>query len=261
MSGECSKRLWVMTVLSDDEAVEPKRPIPDTVRLHLNQCPPCRELATRLTHVSAGLKGLANSTPRQAIERDAGDRALAALKAGAKVTGRVSFAFDDIDDEPLKAAAKDTQGSRLHRPMLIAAAVLLAVTMLTVLRFGPAGKSGKNQPKLAVNQDEPRPDSENPASPEEHIASDFTGETVGPVVTADQPQGAGTTVAHAEVLKSSTPVICRYHSHVEAAFSDDTSCIPAAVVLPDPAERNLGWLKWFDRSRPSVSTSAQPDRR
>jgi hypothetical protein len=43
-------------------------------------------------------------------------------------------------------------------------------------------------------------------------------------------------------------MVRRHRSHEEAAAADDPQPVQAAFVLPDPAERDLGWLRWFDNS-------------
>jgi hypothetical protein len=56
--------------------------------------------------------------------------------------------------------------------------------------------------------------------------------------------------------------ICRDRSYTEAAMSEDMTCIPRAIVLPDPAER-ARWIRTRTIDRPSypVSTTDRPDPR
>ena len=59
----CSKRLWVMTALSDDELLGEEGSLPQGLRFHVSQCESCRVLAESLLSVSQGLGELSVVEP------------------------------------------------------------------------------------------------------------------------------------------------------------------------------------------------------
>lgn len=251
----CPKRIWVMMMLSDDEALPEDGTLPQGLRFHLSRCESCRTLADRLLAVSGTLRSLSSMNPGDDLAERADSQALGALREGAKLTGRVS-----IPDEP-EPARRTTSRVKWHRYARYAAA---AVVFIAFGLFGLSTLRGPQGPRVAQQVESDPPSVGLPAAaftppgpsdaevrPDERVAD------AGPVQPAiDEPK---------RERRSRRP--CRYRSHVEAAACDDTHCIHRAVIvprrrfpLPDAAnEFGLVWsaFRGFDSSRSSGSTTAR----
>jgi hypothetical protein len=249
----CPKRLWVMLSLSDDEFIGEKDSLPPGLQFHLSRCESCRALAERMQAVSGTLQEAARLEPDDALLDAATSRAVAALRRGAELTGRV-----EIPDEPEMPGTTRAAASwgRIGR-YAAAAAILLAVGLFALTSLtGERGEThvettnagGPDMPGLARVEEQ---EDETPA----------VGELAGGMPEAVQPAGDDLPARMAEAAPKDTARpglrrIVRHHSHIEAALSNDPHGAQAAIVLPDTTQRNLGWGKVFDRTRPTRSTKA-----
>lgn len=137
----CPKRVWVMSILCDDEALDEPGSLPQGLAFHLSRCDSCRALGDRLRSVSSRLAELAELAPDEALADRAHDQTLSALREGARLTGRVT-----IPDEPDRVTLPVHAGRRL-RPARYAAA---AVIVVTVGLYGLSRVSDSNRPEKPV---------------------------------------------------------------------------------------------------------------
>ncbi len=126
----CPKRIWVLTVFSDDEALDEAGTLPQGLRFHLGRCPSCAALAGRLRAVVDGLREVADTAPGQALADKADLQLLQAIKHGAKLTGRVAIPEDEI---PFGVQPRPTW-QRLRR-LAAAAAIALMITTIGVMQW------------------------------------------------------------------------------------------------------------------------------
>ncbi len=80
--GLCPKRVWTLSVLSEDEPLAGEEALPWGLRFHLSRCPSCRDLAHRLLAVNGGLTALASGAMDGSLVERANERAAAAIEAG-----------------------------------------------------------------------------------------------------------------------------------------------------------------------------------
>ncbi len=245
-SSICPKRLWVMLTLSDDELTSGDEPLPLGLASHLAHCESCRALAEQIQAVTGAIEGLAGLEPLEDLQRRAEEQALAALKSGAVLTGRVEVP----DLEEPRVVESPGAAVRLFWPKAAAAVILFAVGLFWASqRVGPGEPA--ELPASAQSADvwfDPSADGVDPLSDDVYP---WEVETV-----VDESSSEDEFVADSEhnvgpVLPPRT--ICRHHSHVEAAMSEGT-CIHRAVILPDPNERTLGLGGEFDTPAPVDST-------
>jgi len=139
----CAKRVWVMTVLSDDESFGPDQALPPGLEFHLSRCPECRALADELLAVTSGLSGLAATAAPAGLLDRANTQAGAALAAGGELTGRV-----DPGDEgcELLTAPKGAAWRRWTMPLAIAALLALAAGVVAVMRAATDPGDGAGRP-------------------------------------------------------------------------------------------------------------------
>lgn len=245
----CPKRLWVLLTLSDDELVEEDGSLPPGLQFHLSRCDSCRAVAERLLSASSTLAEMSSLEPDIALAEAANARVLTALSKGAQLTGRV-----DIPDEPEPASVGGARfGWHRFGRYVAAATVFVAVGLYGLSSF-------------VLRQDDDEADyrwnaapgaqifagsGDRGASGDESVGAAEEAPTTDPVQVGTQER-----VADAEGGGPSRVCIRRHHSHIVAAMSDDPQGAQAAVVLPDTAQRNLGWGRVFDRPRTVESTKA-----
>ena len=260
----CPKRLWVMTTLSDDEAVSGDEPLPQGLRIHLSQCASCRALADELLSVSEGLRCLSASEPDVDLSDQAKAQALTALHEGARLTGRVSV---PEEPEPVLTAPARGDWGRFAR-YAAAAAVFIAVGLFGIVELrSPHGRMASESAELpptriALDSVEPEAGQleRGPADSMERIAK------------AKPPDQGGASASHdprvtrADTRRAISRRTCRHHSHIEAAQCDDPHCIHRAVILrrrraatPSATqELQQVWaaVRGFDTPGPSESTTS-----
>lgn len=265
----CPRRLWVMLTLSDDELVGETGSLPQGLRLHLSQCESCRVLAERLLSVSQALGELAGVEPPEGLAGRADFQTDEALRAGAKLTGRV-----DIPDEAEHELAVAGVGIWRHYGRYAAAAVILAgVGLIWVsTQIGSNGQLAAKEPeggapqsamavRLAEEADKEGAAASLRSQPGSAVADggvDGAHESEGEVeegVTAPSRSRLGLAPAPWVRLRGH-----RHHSHIEAAVCEDPLCVRRGHVLPDLSERLIGIGPAFDVSSP-VGSTGEPTKR
>lgn len=257
---DCPKRVWVMTSLSDDEAMGEAGGLSQGLRLHLSQCESCRALADRLMTTAGTLRSLSMLEPDEKLVNGATEQALHALREGGKFTGRVSIPDDPVPYHTTRGAAVRSRYVRYA----LAASVFLA--------FGLCGLWVLRQPqRFQVAQVAVPAATDNAAPVVAAAASDQSNKGLGGAAEIKERLAAADEKSpeasfRPEGRRRQTP---RYRSHVEAALCDDTHYVHRAVILPGrrPAEpvagREIGRLlsvfEEFDNSRPSESTGRRPN--
>jgi hypothetical protein len=252
-----------MTTLTDDELVGEEGSLPQGLSFHLSQCESCRLLAERLLSVSRALGGLAAVEPPDGLAGRADCQAREALRAGAKLTGRV-----DIPDEvERELASPGLTVWRYYGRFAAAALILLCVGLYWVsTRTGsrrqlaveapaggvarpsvaarPAGEAGGTE---GVTAGQSAPDGR-----AESVVADTGSETV------DQAEeGVEERVVDLLPVGPAPPIRIeghRHHSYIEAALCEHPLCVRRAHVLPDMGERLIGIGPAFDSSLPVGST-------
>lgn len=120
ISDPCPKGVWVMQVLSDDEALGSDGVLPRGLAFHIARCESCGILADRLRAVSRDVAALAEPEPPIDLQDRADARAQGALRAGGAFTGRTNVT--DLP-APERSAARIPLPYRLM-PYAAAACVL-----------------------------------------------------------------------------------------------------------------------------------------
>jgi len=160
----CPKRVWVMTVLSDDESLGTDQALPPGLEFHLSRCADCRRLADELLAVRSELAALTSAEPPDELFVRANAQATGALASGATLTGRVEPRDDGVD---LLRAEPRRAWRRWVAPIAVAATIALAVGIVSVVRGlrdgGSAGPGNMVEAPVAA----PRP-----PKPEAALAGD-----------------------------------------------------------------------------------------
>lgn len=250
----CPKRLWVLLTLSDDELMGEDGVLPPGLQFHLSRCESCRALAERLLSASGMLRMLSDLGPPEDLAEAANSQALTALSGGAKLTGRV-----DVPDEPDLAPTQHMPfGWRRFGRYATAAAVFIAVGLFGLSSYvdRPGDISVDHRP---IAGPKGRPFARGGESRKEVKSLDRVPDV------ADSPsEGTREHLADADGIdpvRTGKRRIRRHHSHIEAAMSDDPQGAQAAIVLPDTAQRNLGWGRVFDTVRTLESTKVRKRKR
>lgn len=149
----CPKRLWVMTMLSDDEIVVPGDPLPQGLEFHLSRCTSCRALADELQSVAIGLCEVGGEDPPESLLRRAQRQAETALKDDARMTGRIEVG--DADAELLERPNRAWWG-QWTVPLAAAAMVAVAIGLFSIMRAPGAAEPGVT-PTGVVQTGEERP--------------------------------------------------------------------------------------------------------
>lgn len=257
----CPKRVWVMLTLSDDEALQEGESLPQGLQFHLSRCESCRAVAEHLQAVSASLRGASVLEPPDGLAARADAQVREALQEGARLTGRVAI---PDEPEPVRQAGGARRWVRIGR-YAAAAAVFIAVGLFGLAQLP---KSAQQTTDQTAGQPQPS-DQHNPEAP--RLADSEEPEPLDAVDLLPEAEDEAEAVADSRLASSDagrstrrarSRQICRHRSYVEAALSEDTDCIPRAVILPDPGQRDLGWGNTlFDRSRSTRSTRGRSDDR
>ncbi|MFQ5414498.1 MAG: hypothetical protein ACE5E6_08575 [Phycisphaerae bacterium] len=204
----CRKRIWVLHTLTDDDALDPKRALPLGLRCHLAQCPPCRELATRLRAVTAGLGAMGRLNPSLSLATAADANAVRALADGAEPTGRTNVPDDILPFDHVRRPR-----SRRVVPYGVAAAVLLAVGLYGLAQR-PTGRPG-------VIVDGPAD------APARHVS---VAPQHRPRRTAPASSGVAVVAGH----DAREPQPCIHDDPVDAAMCDRPRALHTASVIRRP---------------------------
>lgn len=224
----CPKRLWVLTTLSDDEAVSGDERMPQGLAFHLSRCEYCRALASTLESVTLGLDQLRDSEPPDNLSFVAEQRVLAAIRDGGVLTGRFA-----IDDEPPVSISRPAR--RVHFKLTVPRFAAAAAIIVVVGLVGMRTLSVKN--RNFTDQ----------AGPWLVGGSSAPGSVQHGSVTTETKAPGAVSSTEQQVAELERPAkVNRFRSHEEVLENDDQTGATAAVVIPDSADRGVGWLMWFD---------------
>jgi len=262
----CPKRVWVLSVLSDDEALDDPRELPRGLSFHLSRCDSCRAIADRLLCVTESLSALGSLAAPDELADRANRQAQAALRAGGQPTGRVHLA-ESIDLAPGNAMARG--GWRLGGLRFAAAAVVVlaaatfglstfrgamrlhGATQRSVVERAPILRNSPTPvPSIGLDTEDVRLSAAANGLAARDLATtdeatvlplhlpDWIDDPFGDPPT-DLPGGSFSTFAYRRPFEAPrqprTHRYCRHRSPIDAALCDDPHCIPTAVVLPGGA--------------------------
>ncbi len=226
--GTCPKQSWVMSTLADDEQSTVEGEFSHAMRFHLARCESCRALAERLLNTVDVLGELGKADPPAELVERAERHAMAAIEAGAELTGRVDVRdVEELDEIP-------TAPRWWWRPVryAVAATILLAFASYWVARFTPVGAPGLTGPEdwdgrslVTAPKDRQRRGAGSPTGPSIDD-SDF-GERMAGV----SPDG--------ELPRLVT--VCRHRSNLERAMCDNEGCVRKALILSNRQRRRPAW--------------------
>lgn len=222
----CPKGVWVMQVLSDDEALGSDDVLPRGLAFHIARCESCRALADRLRAVSQGVSALAEPEPPLDLQARADSRAHAALLAGGAFTGRTDVAG-------LPAPERSTVRAPLpYRLMPYATAACLLFAAAAWWRAAPGAEPGS------------------PSSPDVHrvaVGSGMLADEHVPVIPPSEVEDVGLGDPSGLADASSAPPLLRVtqhrlpilSDHIEAAMGSNSHNVQPAFVLPGMRGRRL----------------------
>ena len=244
-AGPCPKRIWILSTLSDDEALGPDGSPPPGLQFHLSRCPSCRGEADRLKLVSDALRELSTMDPPVALLKRADEQLAIALAHGAVLSGRVTIPDDDGPD--LDAPQVRATVLRFIGRFAAAAAIVFAVGWAWLAALdrdhspsvvgqstARVHQSPRRMPNSSVEADDPQPT----AGPKDAVA----------VREAEQPQRS----------------YCIDLPYFDSGMPDDANCIQRAFSLPARGRRDLAWqppIQRLDNPPPPVSTTRLPSER
>ncbi|MCO6437458.1 MAG: hypothetical protein J5J06_10255 [Phycisphaerae bacterium] len=231
---ECSKRLWVLTALSDDDVLDAGAPLPRGLSLHLAQCSSCRELAEDLQSVGRGLREMGRSQMPAGLQERAVAQARTALMDGARPTGRVDL--DALEDDPAPDSVPSAPIAWPHWAACAAAAMVL-LTVGSVAWWAASGPGPKDEgvyrsARSTVDSSVARPSRTESAAPDEapsladleesgmaHVESVAPARDANQATVAQQrPRPGGVDPAEA----------------LERLLDTQTECVPRAMYLSRP---------------------------
>ena len=241
----CPKRVWVLTTLADDEALEADSLLPPGLQFHLSRCPSCRGEADRLRSVSDALLELSTIEPPVALLKRADEQLAVALAHGAVLSGRVLIPDDeslDYDSPPVRPTLLKLIGR-----YAAAAAIVFAVGLagLVVLERDVA--------RTIVTQPTARSD-----SPPRRVR------TSNPATEISHPAPSANDAVAAEKIERPQRPYCTTLPYFDSEVPDDANCIQRAFSLPARGRRDLAWqppIQRLDNSPPPVSTTRLPSER
>ena len=228
--------MWVLSMLSDDEALERLDALPMGLEFHLKQCSSCRALAEQLRAVDTDLKNLAGTEVPAGLEQQAAAQALKALETGAQPTGRVELADDPFDAEANRTYRLWTAAS------LAAAVVVFAVG--AVLFFQVSDPNAPPGP--LVNYTSARP---------EFVSED------DPPTEQDADQVQYVAQAPATPTSPRDRRVLAPRSYSEALEFDTEHSFQRATILRRPSEPGRAWRLLFDKPAQAQSTETPADDR
>ena len=230
----CPKRVWVMTVLSDDEALSDADELPRGLQFHLSRCESCRVLADRILAVSAMLRGLSQLEPDAGLGSGADAQALAALREGARLTGRVSIP-EEPEQEPAgfgpPGADSRGAGARLLRHRYGALAAAAAIVL--VVGLFAAGRAHWRTPPSGGASDHLLAHDVAPSSGSHPTATTVArNDTMKPAGSDSDGRAEVGAVATVAARKRPSRSVCRHRSPLEAAMCDNAHALHRVVTLP-----------------------------
>lgn len=226
--GTCPKQPWVMSTLADDEPSTAEGEFSYAMRFHLARCESCRALADRLSDAVSALGELGKADPPADLRERAERQAMAAIEAGAELTGRVDIPdLEELDEIPT--------GQRWwwrSARYAVAATILLAFATYWVARITPVGVPGLTGPETWDGSSMvTAPENRQPAN---------TGRSTSPLIDETDPD-----VRMATVSPDGEPPMpdtaCRHRSNLERAMCDKESCVRRALILSNSQRRRPAW--------------------
>lgn len=224
----CPKQPWIMSALADDEQSTVEGELSYAMRFHLARCESCRALADRLLDAAGALRDLGKTDPPTDLFERAGRQAMAAIEAGAELTGRVDVPDVEEPDEIPTAQRWWWRSVRYA----VAATILLAFASYWVARFTPVGAPGLTGPQywdgqsmVTKPEDRQRPGAGGPSAPS--IQESGFDERMAGVSPDGETPGLGT--------------VCRHRSNRERAMCDKESCVRKALILANRQRRPPAW--------------------
>lgn len=224
----CPKQPWVMSTLADDEQSTVEGEFSHAMRFHLARCESCRALAERLLNTVDVLGELGKADPPADLVERAERQALAAIEAGAELTGRVDVTdVEEIDEIP-------TMPRWWRRPVqyAVAATILLAFASYWVARFTPVGAPGLTGPEdwdgqslVTAPEDRQQPNAGSSTTPS--IDESGSDERMVEVRPDGETPRLGT--------------VCRHRSNLERAMCDNENCVRKALILSNRQRRRPAW--------------------
>lgn len=222
----CPKGVWVMQVLSDDEALEADGVLPQGLAFHISRCESCRTLANRLRAVSRGVSAIAEPDPPPDLHARAESQAHAALLAGVTFTGRTNVA-------DLPALERNTVRAPLpYRLMPYATAACLFFATVAWWQSAPNTQFGP--PSL--------PDARRSASDSGMSAGELIPVTPPSAVEdvgLDDPNGLADAATAPPLLRVTQHRLPIPSDHIEAAMGGNSHNVQPAFVLPGMRGRRL----------------------
>ena len=225
----CPKGVWVMQVLSDDEALDSGGALPRGLAFHIARCESCRALADRLQAVSRGVSVLAEPEPPIDLYDRAESQAQLALLSGGAFTGRTDVA--DFPG-PERIAVRLPLPYRLM-PYATAACLLFAAAAWWRVApdTEPADDSSTGSQRVASGSGAPTVDLV-PFTPPSKVEDGSHGDLdVVDDASADTPLPR-----LARVTERRLPIPS---NHLEAAMGSKSHNVQSAFVLPGMRGRRL----------------------
>ena len=235
----CSKRLWILTTLSDDEAAGAGTPLPAGLSAHLAQCPSCRLLAEELRLAGDGIRRLAESAPPADLLNRATGQCLAALYDGGRLSGRVPSEALEVPDSEMPEPSLRSW-SRSAAKYLAAASILLVLGMMGMwsLRTTPPVGGGLEPLPMPVAGA-----SRSAATKRSAMPTPLSAEEAATVAAADSPEGVDATSGRLSGDGSDPSAVAERRSRDISAPTADTlerlmderpGCVPRAKFLSRP---------------------------
>lgn len=223
----CPKQPWIMSTLADDEQSTAEGKLSHAMRFHLTRCESCRALADRLLDAASALRELGKADPPADLLERAERQAMAAIEAGAELTGRVDVPeVEELDEIP-------TAPRWWWRPAryAVAATILLAFASYWVARFTPVGAPGLTGPETWDGQSLV-------TAPEYRQRSN--GSPIAPSIDESGSDGRMVEVSpDGESQRLGT--VCRHRSNLERAMCDNENCVRKALILSNRQRRRPAW--------------------
>lgn len=238
VTSRCPKAMWIVNNLVDDETDEAPSTLPSAVDFHLAKCESCRTLVNKLRSTTRDLALLAAREVDESLFERATDRAHRAIADGGRLTGRVEFP----KESDITANSGSARSFRHRSAIGLAAAAAIAIVAFGVYELRQSRTKPSVAPVVAKNNETP----------------EYQAAQAIPNPRSVQSQVAQPVVAAGVTRQTPWPRPIRHRSVIEAAMADEPGAVQYGVALPDPEERGVGWLRWFDnRTENTVSEKSQ----
>lgn len=233
----CPKRIWLMTLLSDDEALPHGAALPQALRLHLAQCPSCRSLAYDIQHVTTELHTSSMSEPPESLFTSA-ERQLMEFVSHQALHNPTTILPEELLPDAMITNANSYRWIRLTA---VAAVMLLAATVgLSFAYFN------SNQPPLSTVV-QLRDASDSPALSDETQQAHVTDT---PGNAPNEPNSTNQIASQQLAERGRRAHVFTATNPYEAATTDVDCSFQRAMTIPDT--RRSTFMSFFS---PSFDTS------